>query len=75
MNELEQLLNNIPGSYYDFITAILHYAKKKPERLEKVLEYIKGNPGVTSSDVIYFVSTQPDFYDDSVPQKAVDKAV
>ena len=71
MNELEILLNNIPDSYYDFITAMLHYAKKKPERLKNLLEFLKMNPNASSSDVIFFVSTQPDFFEDSVAKKGI----
>lgn len=29
MEELTKLLNNVQGSYYDFIVAMLHYAKKR----------------------------------------------
>ena len=65
MNELEQLLINIDRSYPDFVGAILQYARKKPSRLEAVLDYIKKHPEANSSDVILFVSQQPDFAEDA----------
>ena len=65
MNELAALLNNIEDSYFDFVSAILHYAEKKPARLEAVLGYIKENPDIKSSDVVKFVSDQPDFFEDA----------
>ena len=65
MQELEQLLINIDRSYPDFVGAILQYARKKPERLEAVMEYIKSHPEANSSDVVLFVSRQPDFMEDA----------
>lgn len=69
--ELCMLLNSIDGAYFDFVSAIMFYAEKKSERLEKVLEYIKNNPGVNTSDVVKFVSDQPDFYEDAAYQNVV----
>ena len=65
MVELRELLENIEDSYKDFVEAICHYAQKSPSRLEILLEYIKTNPSVKSSDVVRFVSDQPDFYEDA----------
>ena len=65
MEELTKMLNNIADSYYDFVLAVTQYAKRKPERLEKVLNYLKDNPNATSSDVVEFVSDQTDFYEDA----------
>lgn len=65
MNELTKMLNEIEDSYFDFVSAILHYAEKKPTRLEAVVEFLKGNPGISSADVIKFVSDQPDFFEDA----------
>ena len=69
--EIEVLLKDIPDSYYDFVTGILLYAKKKPERQETLLDFLKSNPTVSSSDVVQFVSSQPDFFEDSIyPKKS-----
>ncbi|MCM1208046.1 MAG: hypothetical protein NC309_03910 [Ruminococcus sp.] len=65
MEELTCLLNNIEDSYYDFITARLHYAEKTQERQDTVLKYLKNNPKVKSYDVIKFVSEQKDFFEDA----------
>lgn len=65
MEELKILLNGISDSYFDFISAMIHYAEKKPERLEKLIKYIKENPTAKSSDIIRFVSEQADFYEDA----------
>lgn len=65
MNELAELLNGIEDAYYDFVSAILHYAEKKESRCEALLTFIRSNPGVKSSDVVKFVSDQPDFYEDA----------
>lgn len=65
MEELISILNNLNNSYDDFVTAITHYASKKPSRLEAVLAFLKANPDVTTSDVVKFVSDQPDFMEDA----------
>lgn len=65
MEELVCLLNRVDDSYFDFVSAMIHYAEKKPDRLRRVLDYIKNNPNALSSDIIKFVSEQEDFYEDA----------
>lgn len=65
MQELIDKLNSIPNAYFDFVSAIVSYAKKKPERLKNVLRFLNDNPDASTSDVIYFVSTQEDFAEES----------
>ena len=65
MEELTKLLNDVQGSYYDFVVAMLHYAKKKKSRLVILTDFIKKNKDLTTSDIIEFVSSQPDFYEDA----------
>lgn len=65
MGELSALLNEIEDSYFDFVSAILHYAEKKPERQEVLLNFLHANPSAMSSDVVRFVSDQPDFHEDA----------
>ena len=65
MEELVCLLNRVDDSYFDFVLAMIHYAEKKPDRLRRVLDYIKNNPNALSSDIIKFVSEQEDFYEDA----------
>ena len=65
MEEFVCLLNRVDDSYFDFVSAMIHYAEKKPDRLRRVLDYIKNNPNALSSDIIKFVSEQDDFYEDA----------
>lgn len=65
MEELVCLLNRVDDSYFDFVSAMIHFAEKKPDRLRRVLDYIKNNPNALSSDIIKFVSEQEDFYEDA----------
>ncbi len=65
MNELSELLTKIDCSYADFVDAIMHYAKKNSSRMERLMDYLKQNPNANSSDVVRFVSEQPDFADDA----------
>ncbi len=63
MDELYAKLNAIPDSYFGFVMGIMSYAKKKPERLERVLQFLNNNADLTSSDVVEFVMDQPDFHE------------
>lgn len=69
MEELIALLNGIEDSYYDFVSAMVHYAEKKQSRRDALLRFIEGHPGVKSSDVVKFVSEQEDFYEDAAHMK------
>jgi len=75
MEELYNKLLAIPGSHFGFVIGILTYAKKKSGRLEKVLNYINTNNDLTVSDVVMFVSTQPDFFEDDGGVPEVSKEV
>ena len=68
---LKSLLLNVKDSYYAFVEGILVYAEKKQSRLDAVILFIEMNPGALSSDIVSFVSEQPDFYEDSVRTQAV----
>ena len=63
MNELYAKLNAIPDSYFGFVMGIISYAKKKPEHLDAVLQYLDNATNPTSSDVVKFVMDQPDFHE------------
>ncbi|MCR5221875.1 MAG: hypothetical protein K6D90_03345 [Lachnospiraceae bacterium] len=65
MKELAELLNAIEDSYFDFVSAILHYAEKKQSRQDILLAYLRDHTNVKSSDVVKFVSDQPDFFEDA----------
>ena len=63
MDELYAKLNAIPDSYFGFVMGIISYAKRKPERLNKVLQFLNEATNPTSSDVVQFVMDQPDFHE------------
>ena len=63
------MLNNVKGSYYDFVVAVLSYVKKKKSRFDIVEKYIRDNPKASTSDILSFISDQPDFYEDAACAK------
>ncbi len=69
MEELSAMLNKLDDAYFDFVSAILHYAEKKPARLEAVIAFLKAHPEARSSDVVKFISDQPDFMEDAAYMK------
>ena len=67
------MLNDVPHSYYDFVRGITAYCRKKPQRLEKVMEYMKGHPEASTSDIIEFVSGQEDFFENAAPYSGAEE--
>lgn len=62
--ELTDRLMRVRDSYDDFVVGVLVYVKKKSSRLKAVNAFIDSNPMAFSSDIISFISTQDDFYED-----------
>ena len=71
MKDLTIKLNNIKDSYYGFVAAVTTYVKNNPVRLRIVDEFIDNNPDASSSDILSFISEQPDFYDDAAYAKHI----
>ncbi|MDO4965702.1 MAG: hypothetical protein Q4E51_03255 [Lachnospiraceae bacterium] len=67
MEQLIQLLSHIPNSYYEFVDSVVNYAENKEEHYDILMKYLHENESATPSDIIRFISYQPDFFDDSVP--------
>ena len=57
-------LSQVKDTYLDFIYATSQYARKNASRFDRVMEYLKKNPKALSSDILEFISNQPDFYED-----------
>ena len=70
IKELKERLENVPDAYPDFVEATIYYARKKPERMKAVMGYLSGHPGALSSDIVEFVSKQPDFMEDAAYDEA-----
>lgn len=62
MKELIQQLSNISDAYDDFILGVINYAKRNPAHIDILNNYMRNNRDLTSSDVIEFISSQPDFH-------------
>lgn len=70
MNEMEELvakLYEVPNAYFGYIAGVTTYARKNPNRMATVLKYLNENEVLTTSDVIKFITEQPDFFEDMVP--------
>ncbi|MBQ1871049.1 MAG: hypothetical protein II147_02550 [Lachnospiraceae bacterium] len=63
MEELYNKLIAVPDSYFAFVMGILAYAKKKPAKIPVIINFINENENITSSDIIEFISLQPDFHE------------
>lgn len=67
MEQLIERLNRIPDSYFEFVDSVVDYARNKESHFKLVMEFLDSNPDATPSDIIKFISFQPDFFTDSVP--------
>ena len=75
MSELIKEISSLPNVYEDFIYGVLNYARRKPEHVELLLNYLHNNDNLTTSDVVYFISTQPDFHDYSAVSSVAEKII
>lgn len=62
MKELIQQLSNISDTYDDFILGTINYAKKDPSHIDILKDFMRGKTNLTSSDIIAFIISQPDFH-------------
>lgn len=69
MKELMQRLSNIPDIYDDFIVGIVNYAKRSPEHIVVLNNYMNENDDLRTSDIVDFVMSQPDFHSFSAANK------
>ncbi len=65
MDELVIRLNAVEDSYFDFVSAMIHYAEKKESRRQVLLRYLNEHPDANTSDIVRFVSSQEDFFEDA----------
>ena len=70
IKKLWERLENVPDAYPDFVEGTIYYARKKPERMKAVMGYLSGHPDALSSDIVGFVSKQPDFMEDAAYDEA-----
>lgn len=66
MKNLRQRLEKIPDSYDGFVLAMLNYANYAPYRQQKLETYINAHPLANSSDIIKYLASDPEFFDDCV---------
>lgn len=69
MNELRELLMNVPDSYYDFVEGLLDEAKKSKQRELGLIRFLKTHPQANSSDVLKFLVDDLSLYEESRHQK------
>ncbi|SDB66937.1 MULTISPECIES: hypothetical protein [unclassified Butyrivibrio] len=66
MEEIYNKLTSIPDAYFEFIDSVMAYVKKKPERIRIVADFLNKTDNLLSSDVLRFIISQPDFFEDDV---------
>ena len=71
MKDLVMKLGNIPNAYDDFILGVINYAKRDKKNIKKISEYIDAKDNITTSDVIKYISEQPEFkeYNNKLTEK------
>ncbi len=69
MKELIQQLSTISDAYDDFILGTINYAKKEPSHIDILKDFMKDKTDLTSSEVIAFIASQPDFHNYSATKE------
>lgn len=67
MDQLISRLNSIPNAYYEFVDSVVDYAESKESHLTLLMDFLNARPNASITDVLRFISKQPDFFDDEVP--------
>jgi hypothetical protein len=75
MEELINRLNAIPNAYFEFIYSVVDYAESKTSHYTLIMDYLSASPSASISDVLKFISQQPDFFEDDVPDEAAKMAI
>lgn len=65
MEEFTIRLETVKDSYYGFVVAVLNYVKNNSARMTAVTDFMNSKPEALTSDILGFISEQPDFYDDA----------
>lgn len=63
MEKLSELLNSVHDSYYDFVVAVLNYAKRNKNNLEEMTTYIEQHSDAGSSEIIEFMISRDNYYE------------
>lgn len=63
MKELIGMLNKVSASDDNFRPRVMRYAATSRVRKEMVMDYLSQNEHVSSSQIIEFITNQPDFDD------------
>ena len=71
MEELIRKLNTIPDVYLGFTEGILAYVKNETQRAKEIMSFIDNTKDITTSKVVHFVSTRPDFFEEVKTEKAI----
>lgn len=65
MDELEDLLRNVEGSYKGFVLGLLVQAQYSNKRCRKLIQFIKDNPSARPSDIVYYAEDELGFLSDA----------
>lgn len=60
-NPFYHRLLNVNDTYFGFIMGVLTYTQKSAARQASVEKFMEDNPDALSSDILEFISNQPDF--------------
>jgi len=55
MQNLLELLQNVPDTYAIFVLTVSRYAERKTDNLNAIIQFILANPSAMSSDILGFI--------------------
>lgn len=66
MKTLEYRLNSIPNAYFEFVDSVMEYANADQNHAALISNFLDSHPKASASDILWLISTQPDFFDDDI---------
>ena len=66
MKDLITRLREVPDSYIGFMAGVVIYTSRSADGMKAVTDFMDANEDLTTSDIIKFISDQPDFHDYAV---------
>ncbi|MBQ7077916.1 MAG: hypothetical protein IJM91_07275 [Lachnospiraceae bacterium] len=63
MNELKEMLIAVSDSYFDFVIAVLDYAKQEKDNCNAMADYIFNHPDAQTSDILEYMIGRDNYFD------------
>ena len=71
LDDFMDFIENVTDVYDGVVVTVLNYVKKKTSRLQTIKKFLDNNSDAQTSDILEYISTQDDFYEDAACDDSV----